>query len=170
MRRNGQARMLIGLSIPGSGPVAGPASMPPVALPFARKAQAQAARNLSHRLTQEKYQVSYFLALFVCGITFGFFVGGFAGFMESAAPHGEPPGSFAQLAASDVGWSAMTRQYWSASHFSLEPVAERDPESCWRRLAHGVSILDSAGDSARALRLDGLRCVLRPSRAVSRQP
>jgi len=149
--------MLIGLTIPGSGPVAGPAAAPPLTVPFVREAQAQAQaqaeRNLSHRLGLERYQVAYFLALFVCGIGFGFFVGGFVGFMEAATPHGEQPYSFAQLAASDVGWAATMRQYRSASHHSLEPAAHGEQKSCWWRIARGASILDSAGDSTRVLRL-----------------
>jgi len=95
-------------------------------------------RNLVRRL--DWVQVGYHSALFSCGVAFGLLVGGFVGFMENATPHADPPYSFAQLAATDVGWAAKLRQDWLASHplasHPLDSAAagQRLRETHWQRL------------------------------------
>jgi len=85
--------------------------------------------------------VSYWLALLVCCSLLGLFVGGYVGFMENATPHEDPPHSFTQLAATDVGWAAKMRQDWLAAH-PLESAAmgQSVRETRWQRLMESAAI------------------------------
>lgn len=145
MRRSEQARMQIGLTIPGSGPAAGSAAAPPATVSVARRwfdARGVLTRvqNWSRRHGLEGYQVACFLALLGCGILFGLFAGGFVGFMQAATPPADSPYSLAQPATSDGQWAAMMRQYRSASHRSFESAAESVQESTWRHLTVGATL------------------------------
>jgi len=112
MNRSEQARMLIGLAIPGSGPVAALRSQDsPERRSFALRGILTRAQSWSRRHGLEGYQVAYFLALFACGSLFGLFVGGYVGYVDAATPPADSPYSFGQLATSDVQWNAMMRQY-----------------------------------------------------------
>jgi len=122
MRRGEQARMFIGLAIPGSGPVAAPRGQGSSERRwFALSWMLTRMQSWSRRHGIEGFQVAYFCTLLGCGVLFGLFVGGYVGFMENATPHADPPYSFAQLAKSDVQWAARARQGWQASH-PLESV------------------------------------------------
>jgi hypothetical protein len=83
---------------------------------------------------------SYWLALLLCCFLFGLTVGGYVGFMEAATPAVDAPGSFTQLASSDVGWATMARQYLAASHRVSDPAAGSDREASWRLMTEGTPI------------------------------
>ena len=101
-------------------------------------------RNLVRRL--DWVQVGYHSALFSCALAFGLLVGGFVGFMENATPHADPPYSFAQLAATDVGWAAKLRQDWLASHpLDSAAAGQRLRETHWQRLLKSAAIDSGSG-------------------------
>src|SRR5512143_1227602 len=110
MRRSEQARMLIGLSFPGSGPAVGSVAATGVSR-SSRRGWLMAGRMLtriqswSREHVLEWDHVAYWSVLLACSALSGLVVGGYVGFMENATPHSEPPYSFTQLAASDVGWA-----------------------------------------------------------------
>ncbi len=150
--------MLIGLAIPGSGPAAGSTTARRVPGSsgqrwFAVRGTLTRVRSWSREHGLDRDHAAYWLALLVCCSLFGLVVGGYVGFMENATPHADPPYSFAQLAATDVGWAAKMRQDWLAAH-PLESAAagQHMRETHWQRLLEGA-----AGDSG----LDG-----RPSPTV----
>jgi|GEM_PF-1468845 len=149
MRRNEQVRMLIGLAIPGSGPAAGPMAAPPAAVSVARRrwlngrGTLTGVRSWSRAHGLDRDHAAYWLALLVCCSLLGLVVGGYVGFMENATPHADPPYSFAQLAATDVGWAAKMRQDWLAAHpLESAAVGQHMRETHWQRLLEGA-----AGDS-----------------------
>ncbi|MBM3331605.1 hypothetical protein FJY68_13115 [candidate division WOR-3 bacterium] len=138
MNRSEQARMLIGLTMPGSGPAAGAAAPPRVPCPsgqrwLAVKGTLTRARRWSREHSLDSFHTVYWLAMFACCSLFGLMVGGYVGFMENATSHAAPPHSFAQLAATDVGWAAKMRQDWLASH-PRESAGRRGRETHWQRL------------------------------------
>ncbi len=152
MKRSEQARMLIGLVIPGSGPVAASRTRSsPERRSLALRRMPTSVRRWSHRHGLEGYQVGYFLTLLACGILFGLFVGGFVGFMENATPHVYPPYSFAQLAASDAGWTSRLRQDWLASRPpDSAAVGQRLREMHWQRLIRSAATDSGPGVLSRA--------------------
>jgi hypothetical protein len=84
--------------------------------------------------------VSYWVTLLVCCSLFGLFAGGCVGFIEAATPAVDEPGSFTQLASSDVGWATMARQYRAASHRISDPAAGSDREASWRLMTEGTPV------------------------------
>ena len=154
MKRSEQARMLIGLTIPGGGPVARPAATPQAAVPLARRwldamGRQRRAESRSRTDSLEGIRVAYFLVLFACGILFGLFVGGYVGYVDGSAPPADSPYGLGQLATSDVQWTAMMRQY-SVLHRPHEAAPESVQEPFWQHLAGGAA---AAGDD-RSIRLD----------------
>ena len=154
MRRSEQARMFIGLAIPGSGPVARPAATPPAAASRERRwfdamGRQRRTDSLSRTDSLGDIRVAYFLVLFACGILFGLFVGGYVGYVDGSAPPADSPYGLGQLATSDVQWTAMMRQY-SVLHRPHEAAPESVQEPFWQRLTGGAA---AAGDD-RSIRLD----------------
>ena len=138
-------QMHVGLTIPGRGHVAGPAAASLAAVALARRWFDAGARltGIASRARQhcpERSQVTYFIALFTCGVLFGLFVGGFVGFMGNATPHAGSPCSLAQLATSDVQWTAMMRQYGSALQRPSESAARSGQETPWQHLTGGAAV------------------------------
>jgi hypothetical protein len=161
MRRNEQARMLIGLAIPGSGPAAGPAVAPPAAV-FAAwrrwldvRVMLTRVQSWSRRHGLEGYQVACSLTLLACGVVFGLMVGGYVGFIEAAPPPADSPCSLGQPATSDVGWTAMMRQHRSALLRPSESAAGSGQETPWQRLAGGAAAI--RGDHSICLDTSGFR-------------
>jgi len=110
--------------------------------------RARPAENEGRRVTHSPdwSHVSYWFGLLVCGSVFGLFLGGYVGFMENATPHADPPYSFAQLAATDVGWAAKMRQDWLASHpLESAAVGQRLRETHWQRLLKSAAIDSGSG-------------------------
>ncbi len=148
--------MQIGLAIPGSGPVAGPAIARPAAVSFARRrwfdgrAMQASVQSWSRRHGLPWDQVACSLTLLACGILLGLFAGGYVGFIQAATPAADPPGSYAQLATSDLQWAAMARQDWLSSH-PLESVGQGTRETRWQHLIGGAANPGAAGDSSRVL-------------------
>ena len=174
MRRNEQTRLLVGLAIPGRGPVAGPAAMPPGAGSLARhcidaRGMLTRVQKWSRRHGLEGSNMACSLGLLVCGILFGLLVGGYVGFIEATTPAVDAPGSFTQLATSDVQWTAMVRRY-RAANCSFDSAAENARVSSWQHLIRsatshsGPDVPDRASSVARGghfVRLDtpGFRAV-----------
>ena len=159
MRRSDQARLQIGLTFPGSGPVAGPAVAPPAAVSPARRwldvrgmLTGVQIWNREHGLDRD--HVVYWLALLACGVLFGLFVGGYVGFVQAATPPADLPYSYAQLATSDVQWIAKMRQYWSASH-PLESAGQRARETHWQRLLKSAATDSGSGGTPSPKMLGG---------------
>ena len=146
MKRSEQARMLIGLTIPGTGSVAGPVTAPPAEVPVARprwldvRGMVTRVQSWSRRHGLEGSNVACSFGLLVCGILFGLFVGGFVGFIETTTPPADSPYGLSQPATSDGQWAAMMRRYRSASHHRFEPAAESVKESSWRHLTVGATM------------------------------
>ncbi len=137
MKRNEQARMLIGLTIPGRGPNPGPAAAPPATASLARRRwfdgreMLTRAQSWSHRHGLEGEQLACSLALLACGILLGLFVGGFVGFMENATPHGGERWRLTQSATSvPTGqWAEMVKRYRAAPGGHLRSLAESETVS-----------------------------------------
>jgi hypothetical protein len=81
------------------------------------------SRSRAGRLDWEL--VAYHAVLFACGIAIGLFAGGYVGFIQAATPAVDAPGSYAQLATSDVQWVAMVRQSGSMAGVRLGSATER---------------------------------------------
>jgi len=95
--------------------------------------------------------IAYWLALLVCGSLFGLVAGGYVGFMENATPRAAAPYSFAQLAATDVGWAAKLGQNWLASHpLDSAAAGQRMRKVGWQRLMRGVATDSGLGALSRA--------------------
>jgi hypothetical protein len=92
--------------------------------------------------------VAYCLTLLACGILFGLFVGGYAGYMDAATPAADSPWSLAQVATSDVQWTAMMRQY-GVTHGFTSP-AHDTRESHWQRWAGHAAMHNGSGISSGA--------------------
>jgi hypothetical protein len=145
MKRGGHARILLGLTIPGNGPVAGPAAGRPAPTRLARqwsngRGMPTSVQSWSRDHGLDWDHAAYWLALLVCCSLFGLFAGGYVGFIEAATPAVDAPGSFTQLASSDVGWATMARQYLAASHRVSDPAAGSDREASWRLMTEGTPI------------------------------
>jgi hypothetical protein len=140
MTRSEQARMLIGLAIPGNGPVAAPRGQGSSERRwFEAVGRQRKAESLSRTDSLGDIRVAYFLTLFTCASLFGLVVGGYAGFMEAATPHGGTQASLAQLATSDGQWVAMMRQSRASPGGRLRSWAESQGVSLWRPAATGAS-------------------------------
>jgi hypothetical protein len=130
MKRGGHARILLGLTIPGNGPVAGPAAGRPAPTRLARqwsngRGMPTSVQSWSRDHGLDWDHAAYWLALLVCCSLFGLFAGGYVGFIEAATPAVDAPGSYAQLATSDVQWVAMVRQSGSTAGFRLGSATDR---------------------------------------------
>jgi hypothetical protein len=92
------------------------------------------------------WHVAYWLVLFVCRSMVGIVVGGYVGFIQAATPAVDLPGSYARMAAADVGWTAKARQAWLASHpLDSARVGQHMRETRWQRLVESAAAESGAG-------------------------
>jgi hypothetical protein len=94
--------------------------------------------------------VAYFLALFASCSLIGLIVGGYVGYMDATTPPADSPYTVAELATSDVQWTAMVRQYWAASHRYSDSEAENTQESSWQHLIGSAATDGGSGISSSA--------------------
>ncbi|MBN2564855.1 MAG: hypothetical protein JXB46_04010 [Candidatus Eisenbacteria bacterium] len=167
MKRSEHGRMTVGLAFPGNGPVVRPAVARPVPNRLAQRRWFDAegvlseARRWSRERGLDRDLVAYWFSLLVCCSLFGLFVGGYVGFVEAATPAVDAPGSFAQLATSDVQWVAMVRQSGSMPGVRQEPATERrgmpgtQRRAKWlSRLGGQLATADAAPSTHGFVRLD----------------
>ena len=96
-------------------------------------------QSWSRRHGIDGFRVAYFCTLLGCGVLLGLFVGGYKGYMDAATPAVDAPGSFTQLATSDVGWTAMVKQDWAASHRYSDSAVENARGSFWQHFTRSAA-------------------------------